>query len=129
MSRHTVIIQLAQDYARTSPKGPNVRDLQGTFKGLSWERLLNLWLAFVFHIYSCLLQEKQIFRCSNWGRRRDVYGFQMRNSQGQNNVIVLGHPWDDGQTWFLTMHKQIKLTLNLLRFDLRVLKFDLRNLS
>ena len=32
---HTVIIHLAQDYTETSPEGPNVRDLQGTFKGLS----------------------------------------------------------------------------------------------
>ena len=29
------ITQLAQDYTRTSPIGPNIRDLQETFKGLS----------------------------------------------------------------------------------------------
>ena len=31
---YTVITQLVQDYMRTSPKGSNVWDLQGTFKGL-----------------------------------------------------------------------------------------------
>ena len=35
---HTVITQLAQDYTKTSPKGPNVWDLQGTFKGLSGDQ-------------------------------------------------------------------------------------------
>ena len=38
--------------------GPT-EDLQGTLRGL----ILSLWLAFVLHIYSFLLQEKQIFRC------------------------------------------------------------------
>ena len=36
---HAAITQLAQDYTRTSPKGgPNIRDLQGTFKGLSGDQ-------------------------------------------------------------------------------------------
>ena len=35
---HAAITQLAQGYTRTSPKGPNIRDLQGTFKGLSGDQ-------------------------------------------------------------------------------------------
>ena len=35
---HTVITQLAQDYTRTSPKGPNTQDLHGTFKGPSGDQ-------------------------------------------------------------------------------------------
>ena len=33
----------------------------------------------VLHIYSCLLQEKQILKCSTRGRPRDVYGLQFRD--------------------------------------------------
>ena len=29
-------------------------------------------IVFVLHIYPCLLQEKQIFKCPKWGRPRDV---------------------------------------------------------
>ena len=35
---NTVTTQLAQDYTRTSPKSPNVRDLQRTFKKLSGDQ-------------------------------------------------------------------------------------------
>ena len=56
-------------------------------------------------------------------------GFKSEASQRPNNFVFVGHAWDIGQTYFLTTHKQIKLTLNLLTFDFRVLKFDLRNLS
>ena len=56
-------------------------------------------------------------------------GSKSEASQRPNNVAFYGHAWDIGQTYFLTTHKQIKLTLNLLTFDFRVLKFDLRNLS
>ena len=35
---NTVITQLAQDYMRTSPNSPNVRDLQETFKELSGDQ-------------------------------------------------------------------------------------------
>ena len=35
---HTVNTQLAEDYTRTSFKGPNARDLHGTFKGLSGDQ-------------------------------------------------------------------------------------------
>ena len=56
-------------------------------------------------------------------------GSKCEASQRPNNVAFYEHAWDIGQTYFLTTHKHIKLTLNLLTFDFRVLKFDLRNLS
>ena len=35
---HTLIAQLVQDYMGTSPKGPNIQDLQESFKGLSGDQ-------------------------------------------------------------------------------------------
>ena len=61
----------------SSPKGPNVRDLQGTLRGPTKKWMI--WLkkcfldaiVFVLHIYYCFLLEKQIFKSSKWGRLRD----------------------------------------------------------
>ena len=83
-----------------SPKGPNVRDLKGTFRGLlgNQQKKLIIWwkkcfldaIVFVLHIYYCFLLEKQIFKSSKWGRPRDVYGTQLRDVPGTKLWDVLG---------------------------------------
>ena len=73
------------------PKGPNVWDLQGIFRGLLGGQHKNWWFneKSVFkcispcftHLFLFLL-EKQIFKSSKWERPRDVYGTQLRDVPG-----------------------------------------------
>ena len=72
-----------------SPKGPNIRHTQGTYKELLGDQQ-KYWrfdeencfldaVVFVLHIYYCLLLEKQISTSSKWGRPRDFYGPQLQD--------------------------------------------------
>ena len=81
-----------------SPKGPNVRDLQGTFRGLSGDQKLMIWwkscfleaIVHVLHTYSCFSHEEQIFKSSKWGCPGDVYGTQLRDVPETKWWDVLG---------------------------------------
>ena len=93
-----------------SPKGPNVRDLQRTFKGLLGNQQKNWWfdkkkyfldaIVFVLRNYYCFLLEKQILvvyedvhginiSCK-WGRSPDVFETQLRDVSGTKWWDVLG---------------------------------------
>ena len=77
---------------RRSSKGPNVRDLQGTFRGLLGDQQKKLMISskkcfldaivFVLQIYYFFLQEKQIFKSSVWGCPLDIYGTRLRDVPG-----------------------------------------------
>ena len=81
--------QPARDVPGMSPKGRNVRDLHGTFRGLLRNQQKNLWfdkkrcfldaVVFVLHNYYCFLLEKQMCKSCKWGRPRDAYGTQLRD--------------------------------------------------
>ena len=71
------------DVSWMSPKGPNVRDLQETFRGFLGDQQKIWWfdwksvfffhaVVFVLQIYYWFLLEKQIIKSSKWGRPRDV---------------------------------------------------------
>ena len=87
--------QPAHDDPGTSPKGPNVkptrettRDPQGTLGG-PLQKLMILWkncfsevIVLVLHTCFCFLQEEQIFKSSERGRPRDIYGTQLLDFHG-----------------------------------------------
>ena len=81
-----VYSQPVRDVPGTSPEGPNVRDLQGTFRGLlgDQQKKDNLMKKVLFRcaFCYCFLLEKQICKSSKWGRPRDVYGTQFRDVPG-----------------------------------------------
>ena len=83
------------------PKGPNIQDLQGTFKGLLGDQHKYWWFKekSVFIDNSpCFTDslpfffEKQIYKSSKWGRLQDVYGTQLRDVPGTKWWDVLGTP-------------------------------------
>ena len=69
--------QLVHDISGTSPKVPNVGDLQGTVRGqiqihdLMKKNFLEA-IVLVLHIYSCFLQEEQTFKKSKRGSPLEV---------------------------------------------------------
>ena len=66
-----------------SPKGPNVWDLQATFRGpiqklmILWENCFSEVLVLALHVCFSFLQEEQIIKCSTRGLPRDVYRTQL----------------------------------------------------
>ena len=69
-------------------------------------------IVLVLHIYSCFLQEEQIFKSSKQGRPRDLYGALLRDVLGTNDETFRGRPQNVGQTYFLSFtDKRIKVTL------------------
>ena len=71
-------------------KGPDVRYLQGTFRGLLADQQKKEWfyekkcfldaIVFVLHIYYFFLVEKQkLFKSSLWESPLDVYGTQLQD--------------------------------------------------
>ena len=75
------------------PKGPDVRYLQGTFRGLLADQQKKEWfyekkcfldaIVFVLHIYYFFLVEKQkLFKSSLWESPLDVYGTQLQDVLG-----------------------------------------------
>ena len=74
-------------------KGPDVRYLQGTFRGLLADQQKKEWfyekkcfldaIVFVLHIYYFFLVEKQkLFKSSLWESPLDVYGTQLQDVLG-----------------------------------------------
>ena len=82
-----IVRNVITQQARTIRERPLKVLTSRTYRNL---QILNLWLPLVFHIYSCLLQEKQTFRCSKWGRPQDVYGLQMGNVLETKEYYILG---------------------------------------
>ena len=100
----------------------DVRDLQGTFRGLLGDQPKNRWfdgkkcfldaMIFVLHIYDCFLLEKQLFKSSKYGRPQDVYGTQLRDVPGTKWWDVLGKSRAVGHACFLnSTQKHIKIPL------------------
>ena len=89
-----------EDVPWRSPKGRNLRDFQGTFRGLledrhkkmiiSWKKCFLDAIVLVLRICYCFLLEKQICKSSKWGRPRDAYGTQLRDVPGTRWWDVLG---------------------------------------
>ena len=79
-----------------STKGPNVQNLQGTFRRPLGHQHKNWWfneksaIVLVLHIYYCFLQKRQKFKSYKWGRPRNVYGTQLRDVPGTKWWDVLG---------------------------------------
>ena len=93
--RYSTTIQPARNVPGTSTKG-TLKDLtSGTTRGPSgnsqgtntrihdlMKKLFLVAIVFGLHIYPCFLLEKQIFKCSKWGRPWDIYGAQLRDVPG-----------------------------------------------
>ena len=112
-----------------SPKGPNVRDLQGTFRGLTkklvikWKKCFLDAIVLVLHICYCFLLEKQICKSSKWGRPRDVYGTQFRDvpgtrwwdvlgkSPGRRSCMFFKFNWETYLTYFDRLLETLKWTV------------------
>ena len=77
-----------------------------------WQSCILETIVFVSHTYSCLLQEKQIFKCPKRGHPRDVYGFQLREVLRTKLWDILGTSTGRWSKCFLnSTQKHIKLTL------------------
>ena len=117
----TALFQLAHDVRDILwrlPKGPNIRGLHGTFKGLSGDQHKNWWynkkLFFrcnspcITHLFLFFLQKEQIFKSFKWTSLRPSCG----KSRGPNNGTFCGRPRGVSDICFLdSTHKHIKLTL------------------
>ena len=79
-----------EDVPCRSRKGPNVRYLQGTFRSVSGDQYKNEKKKKKLRIYSSFLQEEQIFKCSQRGRPRDVYGNKLQYVPGTKWWAVVG---------------------------------------
>ena len=90
-----VATQPGRDLPGTSPEGPLKVLMSRTYRGPSedsqqtntkmddlMKKLLLDAIVLVLHIYSCFLQEGQIFKNSKWGRPQDVYGTQLQDVPG-----------------------------------------------
>ena len=93
--RYSTTIQPARNVPGTSTKCPLKVLTSGTTRGPSgnsqgtntkiddlMKKLFLVAIVFGFHIYSCFLLEKQIFKCSKCGRPRDIYGVQLQDVPG-----------------------------------------------
>ena len=96
-----------------SPRGPNVRDLEGTLWGpakklmIWWKKCFLDGIVFVLLIYCCFLLEKQIFKSCKWGRPWDVYGTQLRDVPGTKWWDVLGTSTGRRSYMFLKFNSEI----------------------
>ena len=121
--------QSAHDVPGTSSEGPLKVAMSGTYRGPSedlqrtlrgpTQKLMIQWkncfleaIVFVLHIYSCFLQEKQIFKSckrTSTGRLRDSVtgrlGNQMMGRSGDVRGTSIKH------VFLNSTHKHIKLTL------------------
>ena len=84
--KHPASTRCPRDVPWMSSKGPNIRDLKRTLRGLSGNQYKTWWfyekyfskvMVLVLHICFCLLQKEQLFKSFKRGRPRHVYGTQL----------------------------------------------------
>ena len=118
------LLQPTHDFPRTSPESSLSVLMPGTYRGPSGDsqgtntKTDDLMKKMFFrsnilalHIYSCFLQEEQIFKSSKRGSPRDVYRTQLRDVLGNNWWDVLGTL---AGHWSNIFKIQFTNTLNLL---------------
>ena len=85
------ITQPAHDAPWRSPESPNVRNLQGSFRGLLRDQYKNWYfmkkifsevIVLVLRIGFCFLLEEHIFQSSKRGHPRDVRRTHLRDVHG-----------------------------------------------
>ena len=125
LHRILIIAQPAHDVPRTFPEGllkvltsGTSRNLQRTLRRptqkvlIKWKKGFIDEIVLYFHIYYCVLLEKEIFKSSKWERPREVYGTYLRdvpraklwNALGTSTRVRSYMFWNSTQ-------KHIKLTL------------------
>ena len=114
-----------EDVPWRSSKGPKVRDLQGTFRGLSgnlyknWRfyeiifffrsnspSITSLQRYYIIDVGFCFLQKEQIFKNSKRVRPRDVYGTHLQDVPGTKWWYVLGTPVGRRSNMFFKFNSQ-----------------------
>ena len=117
-SRHTTF----WDVLWGLPKGPNIRDLHGTFKRLSGDQYRNWWYnkklffrcnsPFVTHLFLFFYRKHKYLKVLNGNVHRTSLRTSCGKSRGPNDGTFWGRPRDVSDTCFLnSTHKHIKLTL------------------
>ena len=111
----------SSDVPRTSPKGSNVLDLQGTIRGFLGDQHKTWWfdkkkvfldaIILVLHIYYRFLQEKQIFKSAKWERPGDIYGTHLWDVPDTKWSDVLGT--SAGHRSYMFFNFNLKLILKL----------------
>ena len=90
--KHPASTRRPRDVLWRFPNGKPTRETtrgpQGTLRGpiqkliILWKNCFSEVIVLVLHICFCLLQEEQIFKSSERGRPRDVYGTQLLDVHG-----------------------------------------------
>ena len=105
--------QLASNVPWRSSKGPNIRDLQGTFRGLLVNQHENWWfnekmkkvfldaIVFVLHIYYCFYWKNKYSKVLNWDVHGTLTGPSCGMSRGPNDGTSWERPQGVGHTCFL----------------------------